>query len=116
MPQELTEPAIKRIKSSYIENLEDKSFSVLLDYCYDLKFNILEKTQEQEEELKRGLQTIQEILEKTNSSRDISFGKTRVLAKINWGKCLSLLLEGGAESLQALSILTGKLNPGAGLL
>lgn len=101
------EPANKRIKSS------DRKFDEIINDCYELQFNVLDRTEEQETLLKDGLLEIRSSLEERSS---LSFGNTRVLAKINWGKCLSLLLEGGTENLKALSVLTGKLNPGAGLL
>lgn len=105
----LEPPSIKRIKCN-------TNFPQIISECYDLKFNNMERTKEQDEALKCNFQTIRETLESTNSSSEISFGTTRVLAKVNWAKCLSLLLDDDSSSLKALSTLTGKLNPGGGLL
>lgn len=102
-------PSTKRIKS-------DTNFPQLINEMYDLKFNVMDRTKEQDEALLNGLQNIRETLEATNSSSEISFGTTRVLAKVNWGRCLSLLLDDDTASLKGLNILGGKLNPGGGLL
>lgn len=103
------EPSNKKIKSG-------PDFSDIIIECYDLKFNVHIRTKEQDETMVNHIRTIRETLELTVSSSEISFGTTRVLAKINWGKCLSLLLEEGLQCIKALVVLTGKLNPGGGLL
>lgn len=105
----MTEPPSKKIKSG-------QEFIEIINECYDLKFKNLNKTIEQEESLKVGLQRIRETLENTTSSSDVSFGATKTASKINWGKCLGLLLEDGHHSLNAIKVLTERLSPGGGLL
>lgn len=105
----MTEPQIKRIKCG-------QDFVGTINECYDLKFRIIEKSNDQEELLKGGLQRIRETLEKTTSSSDVSFGPTKTASKINWGKCLGLLLEDQHYSLNAIKVLTERLSPGGGLL
>lgn len=105
----MTEPQIKRIKSG-------QEFVETINECYDLKFRNLKKSVDEEELLRAGLQRIRETLEKTTSSSDVSFGATKTASKINWGKCLGLLLEDEHYSLNAIKVLTERLSPGGGLL
>lgn len=105
----MTEPPSKRIKCG-------QEFVELINECYNLKFKNQTKTDEQEETLRVGLQKLRETLEQTTSSSDVSFGATKTSAKINWGKCLGLLLEDGPHSLCAIKVLTERLSPGGGLL
>lgn len=105
----MTEPPSKKIKPG-------QEFIEMINECYELKFKNLNKTQEEEESLKAGIQRIRETLENTTSSSDVSFGATKTSSKINWGKCLGLLLEDGHHSLSAIKVLTERLSPGGGLL
>lgn len=105
----MTEPPVKKIRPA-------EDFVSLIDDCYRLRFRDMDKSEEKLEQLDDGTQKIREILEQVKSSSDVSFGATRLAAKINWGKCLGLMLESGPESLQALKVLTDTLSPGGGLL
>jgi len=109
MREDMAEPPSKRARSG-------ENFVNLINDCYDLKFRKTGLTLEEEDSLKLGTQRIRETLESTISSSDLSFGTTRTSAKINWGKCLGLLLEDGHNSLDALRVLTERLSPGGGLL
>lgn len=107
---EFKEPPSKRIKS--------EEFVTLIDDCYELQFSIEEsrRTEDQKERLRDGIKQIRCTIEQVMSSNDISLGATRSANKINWGKCVSLLLENGPENIKALSVMTGRLTPGGGLL
>lgn len=105
----MTEPPSKKIKPA-------QEFINLIDDCYLLRFRDIDKTEEKNQQLEEDTQKIREILEQVRSSSDVSFGPTRLAAKINWGKCLGLMLESGPESLKALKVLTDTLSPGGGLL
>lgn len=103
------EPPSKRIKSG-------EEFINLIDECYELQFSVKEKSEDQIRRLDRGIQQIRDTLENVVSSSDVSFGSTRSASKINWGKCVSLMLETGLDNLNSLKVLTDRLSPGGGLL
>lgn len=105
----MTEPPHKKIKTS--QEILD-----LINECFDLMFNKTQKSPEEEERLKNGCDKIRETLEQINSSNDFSFGTNLTCSKINWGKCLGLMLEGAPQSFGALKVLIGTLNAGPGLL
>ena len=88
-------------------------FVELIDSCYNIMFN---GASDDAAKLQADIKKICEALEQATSSSDIPFGQTKIETKINWGKCLGLMLECPQESLKALKVLTGKLNPGCGLL
>lgn len=95
------EPPSKRIKND---------FTNLINLNYETKFVKQDNINDKD------MTSIRQTIEAAKSSSDISFGATKSEAKINWGKCLSLLIEDGQHSFMALSILMSKLNPGGGLL
>lgn len=105
----LTEPPSKKIRNDLQE--------VIIE-CYNLKFSKFGQPlgDSQYATVKSGIKRIRETVELATSSSDVSFGSTKPSAKINWGKCLALLLDDGPESLLSVKILTEKLNPGGGLL
>lgn len=105
----IPEPPNKKIKNDLLD---------LINECYDLMFkrNGDFSPDVNKSALESGVKKIRETLERATSSSDVSFGATKPSAKINWGKCLALLLEDGVASLMAVKILTEKLNPGGGLL
>lgn len=105
----MSEPPNKKIKAG-------QDFVDLINECYTLYFRNSNRSEEDQEKLRNGMQQIREILEQISSSSDVSLGSTRTAAKISWGKCLGLLVEDGANSFKAMKILTEKLNPGGGLL
>lgn len=105
----MAEPPSKKIK-------QGQEFINLIDDCYQLRFRDEDKTEEKILRLKEDTHKIRDILEQVKSSRDVSFGPTRLAAKINWGKCLGLMLESGPDSVKALKVLTDTLSPGGGLL
>lgn len=106
---ENSEPPVKKIKS------EPELVELITKY-YELGSKSCLDGVEKPDSLKSGLREIRSHLEKATSSRDVSFGSTRTSAKLNWAKCLELMLEDEPESLTAVKILTEKLNPGGGLL
>lgn len=106
----MAEPPIKKIKPA-------EEFINLIDDCYRIRFGDASgRTTEKIQQLDDGTQKIREILEQVKTSSDVSLGPTRLASKINWGKCLGLMLESGPESLKALKVLTDTLSPGGGLL
>lgn len=100
-------PPLKKIKNDLLDIIRE---------CYRIKFAKSVVDDLDKEILDSGVAKIRETVERATSSSDVSFGATKTSAKINWGKCLSLLLEDGVRSLLAVKILTEKLNPGGGLL
>lgn len=109
MADAIEPPPNKKIRS-------EQDFIRLIEDCYRIHFNKVNKTEEEEEQLQTGLKKIQEILEQAQSSCDISFGHSRPSTKITWGKCLSLMVETGPQNLKALRNLCSHLSPGGGLL
>jgi len=107
--EEATEPPSKRIKSG-------EEFINLIDECYELQFSVKDKSEDQLKTLESGVSKIRDTLEHVVSSSDVSFGSTRSASKINWGKCVSLMLENGLDNVKALKVLTDRLSPGGGLL
>lgn len=105
----MAEPPNKKIKAS-------EDFVDLVNECYTIVYRTPLKTDDDKSRLNAGMQKIRNTLEQINSSSDVSFGSTRTSAKINWGKCLGLLVEDGPESFKAMKVLTERLNPGGGLL
>lgn len=105
----MIEPPSKKIRAS--ENFVD-----LINECYNIVYRTPIKSKDDYEKLSIGMQKIRDTLEQINSSSDVSLGSTRTSAKINWGKCLGLLVEDGPESFKAMKVLTERLNPGGGLL
>jgi hypothetical protein len=104
------EPPPKKIKAG-------QEFIDLIEECYDITFNHMDGIPDDKSiRLEEGLQQIRKILEQIQSSSDVSFGPTRSSAKITWGKCLSLMLQNGPESIRALKVLTDRLSPSGGLL
>lgn len=87
----------------------------LINECYELQFDKSEKTDAEIEDLNSKAQRIRETVENITSSSDLQFGETRISARINWGKCLAVLLENGHQNLTATKILTERLSPGGGL-
>lgn len=102
-------PPHKKIKTS--QEILD-----LINECFDLMFNKAKKSPEDEEKLRNGCDRIRETLEQISASNEFSFGENLTSSKINWGKCLGLMLEGAPETYKSLEILTGILNAGPGLL
>lgn len=105
----MTEPPSKKIKSG-------QEFMQTISECYDLKFNSDKRSEQQLQDLNEGLTRIRDTLESIKSSSDVPLGNNRTLAKINWAKCMSLLLEDGPKSARAIKVLVGRLSPGGGLL
>lgn len=104
----MSEPPIKKLKCG-------EDFVDLINECYDLQFDKSDKTQTDIEDLNLKAQKIRETVANINSSSDLQFGETRISARINWGKCLAILLENGHHDLTATKILTERLSPGGGL-
>lgn len=105
----MIEPPSKRIKAGL-------EFTETISECYDLKFKNPNTTDKEKERLKAGLLQLRQTLEQTTSSSDVPFGPTKTSSKINWGKCVELLLEDCPPSLGAIKVLTERLSPGGGLL
>lgn len=105
----MTGPPHKKIKTS--QEILD-----LINECFDLMFNKIEKSPEDEEKLQNGCDKIRETLEQIKASNEFSFGGNLTSSKINWGKCLGLMLEGAPKSFKSLETLTDILNAGPGLL
>lgn len=104
------EPPSKKIKVG-------QEFIDLIEECYDMLFGNKDGPPESERaRLNEGIAQIRKILEQVHSSQDLSFGPTQSKSKIAWGKCVSIMLETGTESLRSVQLLTGRLSAGAGLL
>lgn len=99
------EPPNKRIKNEF----ENREFIDWINNCYDLKFRQMKEIPTSD------IEHIREVLLAAKSSIDVPWGRTKAECKINWGKCLGILIEDGARSLGVLKKLTDMLNPGGGL-
>lgn len=104
----MSEPPVKKLKSG-------EDFVELINDCYTLQFDRTDKTDTEVETLNLKAQQIRETVENVISSSDLQFGETRISARINWGKCLAVLIANGHHNLAATKILTERLSPGGGL-
>lgn len=123
-----SEPPIKRAKSDLLDTGSQDWFALLVNECYEHRFQadsdtVLDDESDvgtngptSEKMYLEKLEKIRTTLENVRTSKDISFGGTKCEKRINWARCLNVLLVDGPRNSPAISVVCEKFYPGAGVI